>query len=131
MTKIVYRSMTLLKKISLTVLIIGYLCAGINHFVHPAGYLHIIPTYIPFPKLMNILSGCFEVVFALLLIVPKGRPIAAMGIIVMLALFLPVHIQMVINAPFQLGSLTVTPLIAWLRVLLQPVLMLWAWWHRE
>jgi uncharacterized membrane protein len=131
LTIIVHWSMPLTKKISLSILIIGYLCAGINHFVHPAGYIHIIPHYIPFPKLMNILSGLFEMLFAVMFILPKSRPIAALGIIVMLTLFLPVHIQMVIDAPFKLGNLTVTPLIAWLRVLLQPVLMLWAWWHRE
>ncbi|MES2279416.1 MAG: DoxX family protein [Bacteroidota bacterium] len=121
--------MTLTKKVSLYVLITGYLCAGINHFVHPDGYIHIIPAYIPFPKLMNILSGGFEVLFSLLLISPKTRRIAACGIILMLAAFMPVHIQMVIDAPFKLGNLLVTPLIAWARVFLQPVLMLWAGWY--
>jgi uncharacterized membrane protein len=121
--------MTLTKKASLTVLIIGYLIAGVNHFVHSGGYIHIIPSYIPFPKLMNVLAGEFEILFALMLISPKTRPIAAWGIILMLAAFLPVHIQMVIDAPFMLGKLHVTPLGAWIRVLFQPVLMLWAGWY--
>ncbi|MBB5396147.1 hypothetical protein HDC91_002196 [Mucilaginibacter sp. AK015] len=38
---------------------------------------------------------------------------------------------MIIDAPVNLGSLTVTPAIAWVRLLLQPVLMLWAWWHSK
>jgi uncharacterized membrane protein len=113
------------------VLIIGYLLAGINHFVHPAGYIPIIPAYIPFPKLMNLLAGGFELLFALMLLSPKTRPIAAWGIILMLAAFMPVHIQMIIDAPFKLGNLMVTPLIAWIRVLLQPVLMLWAWLYAK
>lgn len=121
--------MSLLKKISLVVLVIGYLIAGINHFIHPAGYIHIIPSYIPFPDLMNTLAGCFEVLFAILLIFLKTRSIAAWGIILMLAAFLPVHIQMVMDAPFKLGIWLITPLIAWVRLLLQPVLMLWAGWH--
>jgi uncharacterized membrane protein len=121
--------MTLLKKVSLILLIIGYLFAGANHFVHSNSYIHIIPRYIPFPKLMNVLAGGFEILFALMLISAKTRPAAAWGIILMLAAFLPVHIQMVIDAPFMLGTIHVTPFWAWARVLFQPVLMLWAWWY--
>jgi hypothetical protein len=48
----------------------------------------------------------------------------------MLIAFLPVHIQMVRDAPFLLGNLHVSPLIAWIRlVVLQPLLILWAWWY--
>lgn len=112
-------------------LIIGYLLAGINHFAHPAGYLLIIPSYIPFPKLMNTLAGGFEMLFALMLIWPKTRPLAACGIILMLAAFLPVHIDMIIHAPFMLGSFLVTTFIAWVRLLLQFVLMVWAGWYRR
>jgi uncharacterized membrane protein len=123
--------MSLTKKISLILLIAGYLFAGINHFWHPDGYIHIIPPYIPFPKLMNILAGGFEVLFSLMLIWPKTRSIATWGIILMLAAFMPVHIQMIFNAPFMLGSLHVTLLVAWARVLLQPVLMVWAGWYAK
>jgi len=79
--------MTLTKKVSLIVLIIGYLLAGINHFAHPDSYIHIIPHYIPFPKLMNILAGGFELLFAVMLIFPRTRPIAAWGTILMLPHF--------------------------------------------
>lgn len=120
-----------LKNVSLGVLVLGYFIAGINHFVHPNGYIHIIPAYIPFPKLMNTLAGVFEVLFALMLILPKTRNMAIWGIILMLAAFMPVHIQMVVDAPFILGSLHVTKFGTWIRVLLQPVLMAWVWWHRE
>jgi hypothetical protein len=35
---------------------------------------------------------------------------------------------MVYDAPMKVGKLEVTPFIAWARLLLQPVLMYWAWW---
>ena len=69
--------MSLTKKVSLIVLIVGYLIAGGNHFVHPAGYIYIISNYIPAPKLINLIAGGFEVLFALMLIFPKTRVIAA------------------------------------------------------
>jgi len=56
------------RKISLITIILFYLLAGINHFRNPASYLRIIPPYIPYPTLANILAGGFEVLFALMLI---------------------------------------------------------------
>jgi uncharacterized membrane protein len=120
------------KKISLIILILFYLVAGINHFLNPESYYRIIPNYIPYPILVNILAGCFELLFGLLLIFPKTRTFAAWGVILMLIAFLPVHISMIGDAPLQLGNLTVTPFIAWIRlIILQPLLILWAWWYTK
>lgn len=121
--------MTVIKKISLVLLIILYLAGGINHFVHPAGYIRIIPPYLPMPVLLNAIAGFCEITFALMLIFARTRKAGAWMIVLMLAAFLPVHVDMFLHAPMQLGKLTVTPLLAGLRLLLQPVLMLWAWWH--
>lgn len=118
-----------MKKAALILMIIGYALAGINHFISPASYIKIIPPYLPFPETLNLLAGIFELLFAMLLIPVKTRKLAAYGIILMLIAFLPVHISMVADAPLQLGSLTVTPLLAWVRlVILQPLLIAWAWW---
>jgi uncharacterized membrane protein len=123
--------MRFIKSTSLVLLVVGYTLAGINHFYNPVSYYHIIPHYLPYPVLLNILAGGFELLFAPMLIFTKTRPWAVYGIILMLATFLPLHITMLMNAPLKLGNLTVTPFIAWLRLALQPVLMLWAWWHRN
>ncbi|MDB5158021.1 MAG: DoxX family protein [Mucilaginibacter sp.] len=119
----------MLKKASLLILIIGYIYAGVNHFRNPASYIRIIPQYIPFPVFVNYTSGILEICFGLLLAFKQTRPFAAAGICLMLIAFLPVHIQMIIDAPVNLGTFTVTPLVAWLRLLLQPVLIWWAWWY--
>lgn len=112
------------KKISLITIILFYLLAGTNHFRNPAPYLNIIPPYIPYPSLANVLGGSFEVLLALMLIFPKTRRLAAWGIILMLAVFLPVHISMIGDAPLKLGNLTVTPLIGSIRlVILHPLLI--------
>jgi uncharacterized membrane protein len=123
--------MKITKNISLAILIIGYIYAGVKHFLHPGGYVRIIPPYIPFPIYLNYLSGAFEIVFGALLIFHASRNIGAIGICLLLTAFLPVHIQMIIDAPFKLGTFTVTPLVAWLRLALQPLLIWWAWWHTK
>ncbi|MBB6110967.1 DoxX family protein [Mucilaginibacter lappiensis] len=123
--------MHLIKNISLIILIIGYTLAGINHFVNPTSYHRIIPHYLPYPVVINIIAGAAEILLALLLIPTQIRPWAAYTIILMLIAFLPVHITMLVNAPFRLGKLNVTPLLAWIRLALQPVLMAWAWWYTK
>jgi uncharacterized membrane protein len=116
--------------VSLVILTLGYLYAGLNHFMHPSSYLLIIPHYIPYPNVVNLLAGFFEMFFSLMLIFPASRRFAAWGIILMLIDFLPVHVSMILHAPLKLGGITVTPLLAWLRLLiLQPLLILWAWWY--
>ncbi len=124
----------MLKKISLVLLIVLYLGAGINHFWHPAGYYSIIPDYIPNHYLVNILSGIAELILGTLLIFSATRRFAAYGIILMLIAFIPAHIYM-IQKGGCMGpppAICTTPFIAWVRLFpLQFVLMWWAWWHRK
>lgn len=123
--------MTNFKKISLIILIVLYLIAGSYHFINPGSYLKIIPTYIPLPSFASMAAGVFEILFAILLIFPKTRSYGAWGLIFLLGLLTPVHISMLINAPVKVGDIIVTSQLAWIRLLLQPVLMMWAWWHSK
>jgi|SRR5215217_5923620 len=123
--------MTVPKKISLFLLIIIYLAAGINHFRVPDFYVALIPDYIPYPQLMNIMAGICEIIFGLGLMFKATRKWAAWGIVLMLIAFLPVHISMATSQPVRVGSTVVSPLLAWVRLALQPVLVLWAWWHTK
>lgn len=120
-----------LKKVSLILLVLLYLAAGINHFRSAAAYISVIPPYFPQPKLLNTLAGCFELLFALMLIFKKTRTYAVYGIILMLIIFTTVHIYMIQIAPFKLGSFMVSKTVAWIRLPLQLVLIAWAYWHRK
>ena len=120
--------MRIFKSITLVIIVIFYIIAGANHFIHPDGYLKIIPKYIPYPIVMNLVAGACEIIFGILMIFTATRPAAGWLIILMLAAFMPVHITMAFDAPLKVGNLWVTPLWAWARILFQPVLMFWAWW---
>lgn len=123
--------MITLKKISLVLLILLYTGAGVNHFWHPAFYYSIIPPYLPNPYLINIAAGISEIVLGFLLIFSTTRKWAAYLLMIMLIAFIPVHIYM-IQKGGCMNSLVCIPLWeAWLRLALQPVLILWAWWNRK
>jgi uncharacterized membrane protein len=123
--------MPTIKNILLVVMIIAYLLAGANHFKSPGGYIKIIPPYLPYPALLNILAGVFEIAFAVMLVLPVTRPLGAWGIVLMLIAFMPAHIYMIQNAPMKMGGLTITPFIAWARIPFQFVFAAWAWWYTK
>jgi uncharacterized membrane protein len=105
-----------------------YIGAGLNHFINPRIYIRIIPPYLPAPHLINYASGISEILLGILLLVEMTRHLAALGIIVMLVLFMLVHIYM-LQQSLRQDHYLIAPTIAWLRLLLQPVLIAWAYWH--
>jgi uncharacterized membrane protein len=74
-----------------------YLAAGTSHFLNPSMYRKIVPSVLPNPGLLVILSGACEILFALLLIFPKTRIFAAWGIILLLIVVFPANVQMMMN----------------------------------
>jgi uncharacterized membrane protein len=121
----------MLKNISLAILVVGYIAAGVNHFLNPDGYISIIPGYLPNPDQLNNISGGLEILFGILLIFPATRNWGVTGLIILLALFMPVHVAMLKTAPLFIGGILVTPFLAWVRLFLQPVLMVWVGWHMQ
>ncbi len=101
-----------------------YILAGAFHFITPKIYLRIIPDYIPWHKFMVVLSGIVEILLGLLLVFEATRNIAAYAIILMLIVFLPVHIEMLVNKKKRLRL----PLwVLFARIPLQFGLMYWAY----
>jgi uncharacterized membrane protein len=115
-------------KISILLLSIFFVIAGSNHFINPQFYLPLIPNYLPFPEVLNYLSGVLEMVLGVGILLKSTRRIAAIAIIVLLVLFLPSHIHFI-----QLGScieegLCVPSWMAWGRLMvIHPLLIYWAY----
>lgn len=122
----------MIKRISLVIMIVFYIGAGINHFWHPYGYYTLIPPYLPNPVLINIVSGIAEVGLGLLLIFRQTKKIAAYGIILMLIAFIPAHIYMIQKGGCMNEGLCFPLWVAWIRLFpLQFLLMWWAWSNQK
>ncbi len=122
----------MIKKISLVVMVLLYISAGINHFVNPESYYPIIPPYLPNPELINIASGVAEIVLGILLVFKSTRSLAAYGVILMLTLFIPAHVYMIQKGGCMSETMCLPVWAAWIRLFpLQFILMAWAWWHRK
>lgn len=78
--------------------------AGIQHFLKPEFYIPFVPSFLPFTLAIIYLSGCLEVVLGFLLFIPKYVKIGAMGILLLMLMFLPIHIWDVFSNTPAIGS---------------------------
>ena len=103
-----------------------YIVAGINHFVHPAMYIAIMPSFLPVSSYnaLVVISGVCEILFGLLLVPPPTRRLAAWGIIALLLAVFPANIQMAVNFYREQSPQT---WLAYLRLPLQILLIIWAY----
>lgn len=117
-----------IKPISRTVLAAFFIGAGITHFTNPAGFLRIVPPYLPAPLLLVYLSGAAELAGGLGLLIPATRYWAAWGLMALLVAVFPANVYMLQTH----GAGLPVPLWAlWARLPLQLVLISWVWKVRK
>ena len=115
-----------MKMVSFYLMIVFYVIAGFNHFVHPGFYLKIMPNWLPYQEQFVFISGVCEVLFALLLLFPFTRRMGLWCIILLLIAVFPANIQMMLNY-FEENNRYLW--IAILRLPIQILLILWAYWY--
>jgi uncharacterized membrane protein len=110
----------------LTVVMVG---AGANHFLNPAPYLGMMPAELPASThaALVYISGGFEILGGLGLILPATRRLAAWGLIALLVAVFPANVNMALNH-LKLGDTDVPTWALWARLPLQAVAIAWAWW---
>ena len=100
---------------------------GITHFTRPEGFLTIVPPYLPWPLALVYISGFFEVLGGVGLLIPPLRKRAAWGLVALYIAVFPANLNMALNnLPFN--GQPVPPLFLWLRLPVQLVLIAWAYW---
>ena len=124
--------MNILKCISIYVMSILYIYVGINHFIDTKSFLIIIPPYLQTIGLELIyLSGLFEIILGILLIIPEYRKIASYGIILLLIAVYPANIYLAFNEePQNLMGIS-SFMASWVRLPLQFIFIGLAYWHSK
>jgi uncharacterized membrane protein len=109
-------------------LVVFYVGAGSYHFINPGFYLALIPDYLPFPEIINDVSGILEIILGIGVATKRFRKISVIGIIILLILFIPSHLYFIQTGSCVDDGLCVSPWVAWIRlVIIHPLLMYWAW----
>ena len=117
--------MRILKLILKVLFAILFISAGILHFVNPDFFVRIVPPVLPAPLFIVYLSGFFEIVLGILLLIPKFSRRAAFGLIALLIAVFPANIYMALNP--QIFN-EYKPLALYLRLPMQFVLIAWSYW---
>lgn len=112
-----------LRRSARVALSICFLISGVAHFLATAAFASIVPDYLVAPDLLVYFSGAAELVFALLLFVPRTRRLAAFGLVLLIVAVWPANWNMALHAE-RYANIGATWL--WLRVALQLPLVLWA-----
>jgi uncharacterized membrane protein len=118
--------MKIFKKLLQILFGVFFVIAGINHFRDPAFYLRIMPPYLPWPYALVIISGIAEVALGIALLIPKLSRLAAWGLIALLVAVFPANLHMTMHPELY----PEIPVIAlWVRLPIQGLLILWAYWY--
>ncbi len=96
-----------------------FIVAGVGHFAATEFYMKIMPPYLPYPRPLVLLSGVFEVVLGILLLVPTTSRLAAWGLIALLVAVFPANVFMYQHAE----DFPLSPTLLLLRLPLQGVLI--------
>jgi uncharacterized membrane protein len=99
---------------------------GITHFTAPKPYIRIVPAALPAPAALVYISGFFEILGGLGLLIPRLRRPAAWGLVALYVAVFPANINMALKNEPLAGKQR--PLLLWLRLPLQPALIAMALW---
>ena len=77
---------------------------GVQHFLKPDFYLPFVPDFLPLKMEVIYLSGLLEIALGALLLLKKYARLAAMGIFILMVLFLPIHVWDVFSSTPAIGT---------------------------
>ena len=113
------------KRLALLGLALFFVVAGANHFVNPGFYVAMMPPYLPVHRELVWLSGVFEVLGGMAVLVPAMRSAAGWGLILLLLAIFPANLHMAAN-PELYPELGATAL--YVRLPFQALFIAWAYW---
>lgn len=121
--------MSLTKRVLLWVMALFYILGGVNHFINAQFYMPMMPPYLPWHAALVFLSGVAELGLGIAVLIPSLRRIAAWGIILLLIAILPANIHIALHNIPVFGATEGAGVWNWVRLPVQGVLILWAWWY--
>ena len=117
-----------LKEIWRVILSVALTVVGITHFVKPEEYAKIVPPQFGDKFAMVYISGFFEILGAVGLLIPFVSVAAAWGLIALFIAVFPANIYQAIHS-IPIENIPHHPLLYWFRLPFQAVFIAWAWWY--
>ena len=116
------------KEILRGVLAMAIIIVGITHFLRPEQYARIVPPQLPNPLSLVYISGVFEILGGIGLLIPFVSVAAAWGLIALFIAVFPANINQAIHS-IPIDGIPHHPVLYWVRLPFQAVLIAWAYWY--
>ena len=116
--------MNKLKIAGLAFVFLWFMGGGVMHFITPELFLAIMPPAVPYPEAVVAISGVFEILGALGLLLQRTRRMAGIGLFVLTLAVSPANIYMSLNPELfpDVSELALT-----IRLLIQVMLLACIW----
>jgi uncharacterized membrane protein len=105
--------------------------AGALHFIAPEPYLRMMPAALPWHEALVMISGVFETLGGIGLLIPRVRWIAGVGLVLLYLAVFPANINMAVNHISLFPDKPIEPWALWARLPLQALFIWNAWWLRK
>lgn len=115
-----------LKSVALVGLSGFFVLGGLNHFLNPAFYISMMPSYLPAPRTLVFISGVLEILGGFGVLHPITRRLAGWGLIALLIAVFPANVEMALNAEAFTNFASARALYA--RLPLQVVFIVWVYY---
>ena len=112
------------KTIALLGLAAFFINVGVDHFLNPEFYLNIMPDYLPLHLEAVYISGLFEIVGGVCVLIPRLRSAAGWGLVALLIVVYPANIHMALN-PELFPEIALS--LLYTRLLFQFIFIYWAY----
>jgi len=121
------RRHTVARNIVGIVLGIPFIWIGYQHFASPHGFNDIVPTFLGWPLFWTLLSGGFEILLGLGILIPYSRKVAAKALFALVIVMSLANLNMWINdIPFNGTRLTTMGhVIRWIVQIVLLLIILW------
>jgi uncharacterized membrane protein len=117
-----------LKLAALVLLSITMVSVGVLHFARLKPFVRIVPNYLPAPVALVYISGFFEILGGVGLLIPGTRVWAAWGLISLYIAVFPANIYMLTNNISLNPKKPIPRWALWARLPFQFVFIAWAYW---
>jgi uncharacterized membrane protein len=117
------------KEIFRGILAISIIVVGCTHFLKPLEYAKIVPPQLPNSVELVYISGFFEILGGIGLLIPLISAAAAWGLVLLFIAVFPANIYLAIHSDIVIEGIPHSPIMYWVRLPLQAVLIAWAWWY--
>lgn len=112
-------------RIPLLVIALFFMTGGIAHFVVADFFMMMMPDYLSYHKELVIISGVFEILGAIGILVPQTRLLAGYGLIALIVAVYPANINMALH-PEKYKD--ISELFLYIRLPFQFLFIWFVWW---